>query len=209
MSAGFRNPSSRLISRPSSARSRMAGRPSLSCIRNSSGRTTGRRRAPRRQSSSIAVCVMSPRAFPCHMPVDGGFCRISGRHSPGQSLPPPGVLSGVRTHQRNRPVIARHVVVYHGYNEQLFPGRAHLKALLGSNWIALEPPGGRPSSKGEVTSFVRETEASAVFAAYALPVLGDTVDLKIRSIVPIGHPVARAFVNYRRRVDAKTAEASV
>ena len=59
-----------------------------------------------------------------------------------------------------------------------------------------------------MTSFVRETEASAVFAAYALPVLGDTVDLKIRSIVPIGHPVARAFVNYRRRVDAQRESAS-
>jgi hypothetical protein len=95
----------------------------------------------------------------------------------------------------------RHVVVYHGYNEQLFSGRAHLKALLGDNWAILEPPGGRPSSQAELTSFVRGADASAVFASYALPVLGETVDLKIRSIVPVGHPIARAFVNYRRRAD--------
>jgi hypothetical protein len=95
----------------------------------------------------------------------------------------------------------RHVVVYHGYNEQLFSGRAHLKALLGDNWAALEPSGGRPSSQAELTSFVRGVDASAVFAAYALPVLGETVDLKIRSIVPVGHPMARAFVNYQRRAE--------
>ena len=93
----------------------------------------------------------------------------------------------------------RHVVVYHGYNEHLFPGRAHLRAFLGDNWTALEPSGGTPSSPADLTSFIRSCEASAVFAAYALPAFGDNADLKIRSIVPIGHPIARAFVNYRRR----------
>ena len=93
----------------------------------------------------------------------------------------------------------RHIVVYHGYNEHLFPGRAHLRAFLGDNWTALEPSGGTPSSPADLTSFLRSCEASAVFAAYALPAFGDNADLKIRSIVPIGHPIARAFVNYRRR----------
>ena len=105
-------------------------------------------------------------------------------------------------------MITRHVVVYHGYNEQLFSGRAHLKALLGRSWTVLEAPSGRPSSKGEVTAFIRGTEAPVVFAAYALPVLGDTIDLKIRSIVPVGHPIVRAFVNYRRRVDHQRESAT-
>ena len=93
----------------------------------------------------------------------------------------------------------RHIVVYHGYNEHLFAGRAHLRAFLGDNWTALEPSGGAPTSPADLTSFIRSGEASAVFAAYALPAFGDNADLKIRSIVPIGHPIARAFVNYRRR----------
>jgi hypothetical protein len=94
----------------------------------------------------------------------------------------------------------RHTVVYHGYNEHLFPGRAHLRAFLGENWTALEPSkGGTPTSAADLTSFIRGCDASAVFAAHALPAFGDNADLKIRSIVPIGHPIARAFVNYTRR----------
>jgi hypothetical protein len=93
----------------------------------------------------------------------------------------------------------RHVVVYHGYNEHLFAGRAHLRAFLGDNWTALEPSGGAPTSPADLTSFIRGCEPSAVFAAYALPAFGESADLKIRSIVPIGHPIARAFINYRRR----------
>jgi hypothetical protein len=95
--------------------------------------------------------------------------------------------------------MVRHTVVYHGYNEHLFPGRAHLRAFLGDNWTALEPPGGGPTSPADLTSFIRGCEAPAVFAAYALPAFGDNADLKIRSIVPIGHPIARAFLYYRWR----------
>lgn len=104
--------------------------------------------------------------------------------------------------------MTRHVVVYHGYNEQLFSGRAHFKALLGDNWTALEPAGGRPSSKADLTSFIRSADTPAVFAAYAVPAFGDSGDLKIRSIVPIGHPIVRAFVNYRRRAERQLERGS-